>query len=207
MMNSSSDVEAGPNSKVVTEDTEGEVSDSLTVKDPPPGQVVNDGAAPSVETRHKDPAPPVAVYAIVPLASVLYATPFAAGVPELTTTEVLALPMVMVLVPPVPMPIFWLMASLPILMAPAEELISRAAEESRSNPPAEEVRAIASAPIPAEVNKREASNAPTWEIVKSSDAPLAVLVMAKVELAASMSIPPAVASMSTAAAPVPFEVR
>ena len=36
----------------------------------PPGQVVKEGAAPLADIKQSDPAPPVAVYAIVPLPSV-----------------------------------------------------------------------------------------------------------------------------------------
>ena len=80
--------------------------------------------------------------------------------PELTTTVVAALPTVIVLVPPVPIPIAWLMASLPMLIAPALELISKAADESSVSPPAEALREMASAPVPALVRRRDASKAP-----------------------------------------------
>jgi hypothetical protein len=77
---------------------------------PPPGQVPKEGAPPATESKQSVPAPPVAVKVIVPFASELYATPFAAGVPLLIcvvwpllpiTTEVaLVLPMLTAAAPP-----------------------------------------------------------------------------------------------------------
>ena len=125
--------------------------------------------------------------------------------PELITTVVAALPTVIVLVPPVPIPIAWLIASFPILIAPAEELSSSAAEESSVSPPAVALRPIASAPVPADVKSREESKAPAWEIVKSSAAPFAVFVIVRVEFTASMSIPPALALSLIASATVDAE--
>ena len=63
-----------------------------------------------------------------------------------------------------------------MLIAPAEELSSRAAEESIVNPPAEAERERASAPVPADARTRDASKAPAREIVRSSAAPSAVNV-------------------------------